>query len=84
MYPVSEKYIEAIRAPVREDRITGGIRLKDGTIIPVNDSIIVQKSLTVTRKVSSSSKFDIGTVNSAEMRIKYVIPRHTIMISAER
>ena len=42
MYPVSEKYIEAIRAPVREDRITGGIRLKDGTIIPVNDSIIVQ------------------------------------------
>ena len=33
MYPVSEKYIEAIRAPVREDRITGGIRLKDGTII---------------------------------------------------
>ena len=70
MYPVSEKYIEAIRAPVREDRITGGIRLKDGTIIPVDDSIIVQKSLTVTRKVSSSSKFDIGTVNSAEMRIK--------------
>lgn len=70
MYPVSEKYIEAIRAPVREDRITGGIKLKDGTIIPVDDSIIVQKSLTVTRKVSSSSKFDIGTVNSAEMRIK--------------
>lgn len=70
MYPVSEKYIEAIRAPVREDRITGGIRLKDGTIIPVDDSIVVQKSLTVTRKVSSSSKFDIGTVNSAEMRIK--------------
>ena len=70
MYPVSEKHIEAIRAPVREDRITGGIRLKDGTIIPVDDSIIVQKSLTVTRNVSSSSKFDIGTVNSAEMRIK--------------
>ena len=66
MYPVSEKYIEAIRAPVREDRI----RLKDGTIIPVDDSIIVQKSLTVTRKASSSYKFDIGTVNSAEMRIK--------------
>lgn len=75
MYPVSEKYIEAIRAPVREDRITGGIRLKDGTIIPVNDSIIVQKSLTVTRKVSSSSKFDIGTVNSAEMRIKIRDPK---------
>ena len=75
MYPVSEKYIEAIRAPVREDRITGGIRLKDGTIIPVNDSIIVQKSLTVTRKVSSSSKFDIGTANSAEMRIKIRDPK---------
>ena len=75
MYPVSEKYIEAIRAPVREDRITGGIRLKDGTIIPVDDSIIVQKSLTVTRKVSSSSKFDIGTMNSAEMRIKIRDPK---------
>ena len=70
MYPVSEKYIEAIRAPVREDRITGGIRLKDGTRIAVDDTIIIQKSLTVTRSVSNSSKFDIGTVNSAEMRIK--------------
>ena len=70
MYPVSEKYIEAIHAPVREDRITGGIRLKDGTRIAVDDTTIIQKSLTVTRSVSNSSKFDIGTVNSAEMRIK--------------
>ena len=70
MYPVSEKYIEAIRSPVREDRITGGIRLKDGTRIAVDDTTIIQRSLTVTRSVSNSSKFDIGTVNSAEMRIK--------------
>ena len=70
MYPVSDKYIEAMRAPVREDRITGGIRLKDGTIIAVDDTVIIQKSLTVTRRVSNSSKFDIGTVNSAEMRLK--------------
>lgn len=70
MYPVSDKYIEAMRAPVREDRITGGIRLKDGTIIPVDDTVIIRKSLTVTRRVSNSSKFDIGTANSAEMRLK--------------
>ncbi len=70
MYPVSDSYIAALRASAREDRITGGIRLKDGTIITIDDTIIIQKSLTVTRKVCSSDKFDFGTINSSEMRLK--------------
>ena len=69
MYPVSDAYRAAIAAPVREDRITGGIRLTTDEIIPITDETIVQKSLSITRKVFSS-KFDIGTVNSAEMRLK--------------
>ena len=48
MYPVSEKYIAACRASFKEERITGGIKLIDGTIIPIDDSVVVQGSLCIT------------------------------------
>lgn len=70
MYPVSEKYIAACRASFKEERITGGIKLIDGTIIPIDDSVVVQGSLCITSKVCSSNKFDIGTANCSEMSIK--------------
>lgn len=70
MYPVSEKYIAACRAFFKEERITGGIKLIDGTIIPIDDSVVVQGSLCITSKVCSSNKFDIGTANCSEMSIK--------------
>lgn len=69
MYNVSDSYIAALRAPYIE-RITGGIKLKDGTIIPVDDSIIVQGSLSMTRRAMNSSKFDIGTANAASLKVK--------------
>lgn len=70
MYPVSEKYIAACRASFKEERITGGIKLIGGTIIPIDDSVVVQGSLCITSKVCSSNKFDIGTANCSEMSIK--------------
>ena len=67
MYPVSDSYIAARRTAVKEERITGGIKLKDGTIIAVDDSIIIQGSLSVTREACSSGKWDIGTLNYSKM-----------------
>lgn len=72
MYPVSDAYLAARRSRVREERITGGIKLKDGTIIAVDDSVIIQNSLSVSKKVCSSSKFDIGTVNCSVLEMKLV------------
>lgn len=70
MYPVSDKYIAARRAAFKEERITGGIKLKDGTIIAVDDSVLVQGSLSITSKVCTNDKFDIGTANCSVMSLK--------------
>ena len=70
MYPVSDEYIAARRAPFREERITGWIKLKDGTKIEINDSSIVQGSLKTVREVCSDSSFDIGTANCSKLNIK--------------
>mgnify|MGYP003158140444 CR=1 FL=1 len=40
MYNVTEKYSELIKAPVRYTGISGAVRLKDGTMIPLTDSNI--------------------------------------------
>lgn len=70
MYPVSDKYIAARRAAFKEERITGGIKLKDGTIIAVDDSVLVQGSLSITSKVCTNDKFDIGSANCSVMSLK--------------
>lgn len=70
MYPVSDKYIAARRAAFKEERITGGIKLKDGTIIAVDDSVLVQGTLSITSKVCTNDKFDIGTANCSVMSLK--------------
>lgn len=72
MYPVSDAYLTARRSRVREERITGGIRLKDGTIIVVDDTVIIQNSLSITKKVCSPSKFDIGTMNCSVLEMKLI------------
>lgn len=72
MYPVSDAYLAARRSRVREERITGGIKLKDGTIITIDDSVIIQNSLSISKKVCSSSKFDIGTMNCSVLEMKLV------------
>lgn len=70
MYPVSDKYIAARRAAFKEERITGGIKLKDGTIIAVDDSVLVQGSLSITSKVCTNDRFDIGSANCSVMSLK--------------
>lgn len=72
MYPVSDAYIAARRARNREERITGAIKLKDGTHIIVDDSIIIQGSLSISKKVCSSGKWDVGTMNYSQISMKII------------
>ncbi len=68
MYSVSDKYLEAFRKPYRTDRITGRIKLKDGTNIVLSDEILVQNKFTITRKVCGTA-FDVGTFFAGDIAL---------------
>ena len=68
MQSVSQEYLDAFRKPVKYDRITGNIKLVDGTIIPITDSSIVQGSLQTKQRVCGS-KMDIGSCNIGEISV---------------
>ena len=68
MQSVSQEYLDAFRKPVKYDRITGNIKLVDGTVIPITDSSIVQGSLQTKQRVCGS-KMDIGSCNIGEISI---------------
>lgn len=68
MYSVSAEYLAAYRKSVRKTKITGGIKLSDGTIIPIDDSKIIQGKFSISKKICGSS-FDIGTCDTSEMDI---------------
>ena len=70
MYPVTDEYLAAQRAPFREERITGAIRLKDGTKIVADNSSIAQGTLSMTRQAFKSDKFDIGMLSCAVLNIR--------------
>ena len=70
MFPVTDEYLAAQRAPFREERITGTVQLRDGTFIAVSNDTIVQGSLSITRQAFRSDKFDIGMLSSAIMNIR--------------
>lgn len=64
MYTVSNQYLLARAAPVKEERITGGIKLKDGAVIAVDDSVLVKGTLTINKKACGNT-LDIGTATSS-------------------
>lgn len=68
MYSVSEAYLPAFRKLYRTDRITGRIKLKNGTNIILSNEMLVQGGFTITRKVCGSS-YDIGTFNAGEVSL---------------
>lgn len=69
MYSVSDDYLTAAAAPSRIDRITGTITLSSGTEIEVANENIARNSLSINSDVIDGGGFDIGTFNTAEMRI---------------
>lgn len=70
MYPVTDEYLAAQRAPFREERITGAIKLKDGTKLVVDNNSIAQGTLSMTRQAFKSDKFDIGMLSCAVLNIR--------------
>jgi hypothetical protein len=68
MYSVSEAYLTAFRKPYRKDRITGRIKLINGTNLILSNDTLVQGGFAITRKVCGSS-YDIGTFNATEMSL---------------
>lgn len=69
MFGVSDEYIAAMQSGIRIDKVYGRIFLKDGTKIDVDDSMIVQKSLSTNRRVFSGTSFDLGTFDASSMKI---------------
>jgi len=72
MYAVSSGYLAAMRGKVRTDRITGGITLSDGTVITIDDSVLVKDTLKLTRELCRG-KYRIGTFNLACLKFGFFI-----------
>ena len=62
MYEVSENYLAALKEKAVKDSISGSITLTDGTVIEVNDSILVRNTLKITKELCSDN-YRIGTFN---------------------
>lgn len=62
MYEVSEAYLTALKEKAVKDSISGTVTLTDGTVIEVNDSVLVKNTLKITKELCSDS-YRIGTFN---------------------
>ena len=62
MYSVPDRYLAAIRAPTRTDRLAGKITLTNGTSIPLNDSAVISGSLSVDNQCVSGQELAFGSV----------------------
>ncbi len=69
MYSVSESYKEALLQKHITDTVEGTAVLKDGTIIELDDSTIVNGSLKITHELCDDYK--VGTFNLGSMRIGF-------------
>lgn len=71
MIQVSDKWIPALRAPVRRERIQLTIMTTEPSIYKKFDEDIVQGSLYISQKVMSSSSFDIGGCSASELGVSF-------------
>lgn len=62
MYEVSEAYLTALKEKAVKDSISGSITLTDGTVIEIDDSVLVKNTLKITKELCSDS-YRIGTFN---------------------
>ncbi|MGN0618276.1 MAG: hypothetical protein ACI4J7_04565 [Ruminiclostridium sp.] len=68
MYEVSGNYLAALKEKAVKDSISGTITLTDGTVIEIDDSIIVQNTLKITKELCSDS-YRIGTFNLSCLKL---------------
>lgn len=69
MYNVTDDYKELIKSPVRYTGLSGAVRLKDGTVIQLDDSSIDSGSLQIINKLNRRGDFRPGGVYSGEMSV---------------
>ncbi|MGN0577290.1 MAG: hypothetical protein ACI4J4_01585, partial [Ruminiclostridium sp.] len=68
MYEVSEAYLTALKEKAVKDSISGSITLTDGTVIEIDDSVLVQNTLKITKELCSDS-YRIGTFNLSCLKL---------------
>lgn len=68
MYNVTDEYKELIKSPVRYTAINGAVRLRDGSVVPIRDENIAERSLSITHKLNGRGDFRPGGVYSGELR----------------
>lgn len=68
MYNVTDEYKELIKSPVRCTAINGAVRLRDGSVVPIKDENIAERSLSITHKLNGRGDFRPGGVYSGELR----------------
>ena len=69
MYNVSNDYINKIHALSRTDRITGTLTFKDGTSIPLTESVIGEGSVSISRACVDNDELNFGSAIMAELSI---------------
>ncbi len=68
MYNVTDEYKELIKSPVRYTAINGAVRFRDGSVVPIKDENIAERSLSITHKLNGRGDFRPGGVYSGELR----------------
>jgi hypothetical protein len=69
MYNVSNDYINKIHALSRTDRLTGTLTFKDGTSVPLTESIIGEGSVSISRACVDNDELNFGSAIMAELSI---------------
>jgi hypothetical protein len=69
MLDVSAAYTAAIKEKVRNDRITGTIKLCGGETITITDDLILNNSVTLKEQLVSGDTFEIGTFYTNQLDI---------------
>ena len=69
MLDVSAAYTAAIKEKVRNDRITGTIKLCGGETITITDDLILNNSVTLKVQLVSGDTFEIGTFYTNQLDI---------------
>ena len=70
MYNVGQDYIDALAAKTREDRIYGSLKLADGTVYEITDSVLVKDSLSLSKELCGE-KYRVGTFNIACLKLSF-------------
>lgn len=80
MYPVSEAYLAAIRAPVRTDRLDGTLALADGSTLTLTAADLMSGSVTIDNQCVTGEELQFGCVylGQAAFRLKTALSRQSL------